>query len=644
MESSASSRGTPQAVALDQIDTSADDRLPSGMGEMDRVLGGGLVRGSLVLLAGDPGVGKSTLVLRLAAELASPKRPCLYVAAEESAAQIRMRAERMGIGGEGLFVYAETAMDGALAEAERLRAGVMVVDSIQTVRADGLASAPGSVTQVRESTLRLLQYAKATHTPVLIVGHVTKEGMVAGPRLLEHIVDAVLYLEGDDHHAHRLLRSVKNRFGPTFEVAVFEMDGAGLREVTNPSAMLLAGRDASAPGSAVAVAMEGTRPLLVEIQALVAPTTYSLPRRLANGLDLNRLEHAAGGAGAQGRRWTVGARRLRQRGGRVAATRAGHRPGRGAGGGIQSQRSAAAPGGGGGGRGWAGRRTANGSLRSTTGRRSGAAGFHSLRGPGRRTNQRPSDHGRARGQSAAGPGRSAGVSADAVVLGAGSSARMGGTDKLLADLEGAPVIIWSLRAFEDCQGVRSVVVTTSKKNEELIREAVDQAGLSKVRAFVHGGASRAGSVLHGLRALDTEPPEYVAVHDGARPLVTAAMIEDGLRMARVYGAAVAAVPATDTLKIVDRERLVIRTPLRSSVWHAQTPQFARFPDLLGAHERQTAMLDLYTDDVSVLEAEGLPVRVFEGSRENLKITTPDDLDAAARIVRQRRAAAATQVG
>ena len=288
-ESPGSSRAAPASVALDQIDTSADDRLPSGMGEMDRVLGGGLVRGSLVLLAGDPGVGKSTLVLRLAAELASPRRPCLYVAAEESAAQIRMRAERMDIGGDGLFVYAETAMDGALAEAERLRAGMLVVDSIQTVRADGLASAPGSVTQVRESTLRLLQYAKATHTPVLIVGHVTKEGMVAGPRLLEHIVDAVLYLEGDDHHAHRLLRSVKNRFGPTFEVAVFEMDGSGLREVTNPSAMLLAGRDATAPGSAVAVAMEGTRPLLVEIQALVAPTTYSQPRRLANGLDLNRL-------------------------------------------------------------------------------------------------------------------------------------------------------------------------------------------------------------------------------------------------------------------------------------------------------------------------------------------------------------------
>ena len=235
------------------------------------------------------------------------------------------------------------------------------------------------------------------------------------------------------------------------------------------------------------------------------------------------------------------------------------------------------------------------------------------------------------------------MSADAVVLGAGSSARMGGADKLLADLEGEPVIVWSLRAFEACQGIRSVVVTTSEDNEDRIRDAVKWAELTKVRAFVRGGASRAESVLQGLRALDVQPPEFVAVHDGARPLVTPALIEEGLRTARVYGAAVAAVPATDTLKIVDRERLVIRTPLRSSVWHAQTPQFARFPDLLGAHERQTAMLDLYTDDVSVLEAEGLPVRVFEGSRENLKITTPDDLDSAARIVRQRRAAAATQV-
>ena len=235
------------------------------------------------------------------------------------------------------------------------------------------------------------------------------------------------------------------------------------------------------------------------------------------------------------------------------------------------------------------------------------------------------------------------MSADAVVLGAGFSARMGGADKLLADLEGEPVIVWSLRAFEACQGIRSVVVTTSEDNEDRIRDAVKRAALTKVQAFVRGGASRAESVLQGLRALDVQSPEYVAVHDGARPLVTPALIEEGLRTARVYGAAVAAVPATDTLKIVDRQRVVVRTPLRSSVWHAQTPQFARYAALLAAHERHALMLDRFTDDASVLEAEGLPVRVFEASRENLKVTTPDDLDSAARIVRQRRAAAATQV-
>ena len=227
------------------------------------------------------------------------------------------------------------------------------------------------------------------------------------------------------------------------------------------------------------------------------------------------------------------------------------------------------------------------------------------------------------------------MSADAVVLGAGSSARMGGADKLLADLEGQPVIAWSLRAFEHCPGVRSVVVTTSEHNEQSIRAAVEQSALTKVRAFVRGGASRAESVLHGLRALDDRPPDYVAVHDGARPLVTPGLIEDGLRTARMYGAAVAAVPATDTLKIVDRQRVVVRTPLRSSVWHAQTPQFARYDDLRAAHERHAAMLDQFTDDASLLEAEGLPVRVFEASRENLKITTPADLKLAAQILQQR---------
>ena len=277
------------SVAFEDIDTTNDERLSSDISELDRVLGGGLVQGSLVLLAGDPGIGKSTLILRIAANIAATGRSCLYVAAEESASQIRMRARRMGIKGDGLYIYPEISVEGAVLEASRINAGIIMVDSIQTVRADDVDSAPGGISRVRESMLRLLHHAKTTQTPTLIVGHVTKEGTVAGPRMLEHIVDTVLYLEGDDRHSHRLLRTVKNRFGPSFEVGVFKMDSSGLVEVSNPSAMLLAGRDEAAPGSAVAVAMEGSRPLLVEIQALAAPTSYSLPRRLATGLDLNRL-------------------------------------------------------------------------------------------------------------------------------------------------------------------------------------------------------------------------------------------------------------------------------------------------------------------------------------------------------------------
>ena len=277
------------AVPLSDVRAESSDRQTTGLPEFDRVLGGGLVAGSLVLLAGDPGIGKSTLALQVAAQLVERGVPCLYVASEESPSQIRMRAARLGVEGASLFVYADTIIEGAIAEAQRLRAGLIVVDSIQSVRSDGLDSAPGTVSQVREAATRLLHFAKTSRTSVLIVGHVTKEGTVAGPRTLEHIVDTVLYLEGDDFHAHRLLRSVKNRFGPAFEVAVYEMRGDGMFEVPNPSALFLAERDASAPGSTVAVPMEGTRPLLVEVQALVSPTAYALPRRLATGFDVNRL-------------------------------------------------------------------------------------------------------------------------------------------------------------------------------------------------------------------------------------------------------------------------------------------------------------------------------------------------------------------
>lgn len=277
------------AVALAQVEDDAGARRSTGMAEFDRVLGGGLVEGGLILIGGDPGIGKSTLVLRAAASLGTAKRPVLYIAAEESPQQIRMRARRMGLEASDVHIYPDTEIGSALAEAQRLRAGLVVADSIQTVRVDGLAGAPGSISQVREATLQIMQFAKTTQTPVVLVGHVTKEGTVAGPRTLEHIVDTVLYLEGDDFHTQRLLRSVKNRFGPTFEVAVFEMRSDGLDEVPNPSALFLAERDARAPGSSVAVPLEGTRPLVVEIQALVAPTAYSLPKRLATGFDLNRL-------------------------------------------------------------------------------------------------------------------------------------------------------------------------------------------------------------------------------------------------------------------------------------------------------------------------------------------------------------------
>ena len=287
--SAAPSSASVVAVPLGAVQDDSAARRSTGMVEFDRVLGGGLVAGALVLIGGDPGIGKSTLVLRAAAALGTDRRPVLYAAAEESPQQLRMRASRMGLEASAIHIYPDTEIGGALSEAQRLRAGLIVVDSIQTVRVEGLGAAPGSVSQVREATMQIMQFAKTSQTPVLLVGHVTKEGTVAGPRTLEHIVDTVLYLEGDDFHAQRLLRSVKNRFGPTFEVAVFEMRGDGLREVPNPSALFLAERDARAPGSAVAVTLEGTRPLVVEVQALAAPTAYALPKRLATGFDLNRL-------------------------------------------------------------------------------------------------------------------------------------------------------------------------------------------------------------------------------------------------------------------------------------------------------------------------------------------------------------------
>lgn len=264
-------------------------RASLAMDELDRVLGGGLVPGSLVLIGGDPGIGKSTLLLQASGAMAAADKPVLYVSGEESAQQIKLRAERLGLAGDGLYLLTETNVEAIINHLEQLQPRLVVVDSVQTVYLDELDSAAGSVSQVRESAARLMQVAKRHGIPVFLIGHVTKAGAIAGPRVLEHIVDTVLYLEGDRFHAYRLLRCVKNRFGASSEVGVFEMRDVGMVEVTNPSEAFLAERLLNAAGSAIAVTLEGTRPLLVEIQALSSTTSFGNPRRTANGIDFNRL-------------------------------------------------------------------------------------------------------------------------------------------------------------------------------------------------------------------------------------------------------------------------------------------------------------------------------------------------------------------
>lgn len=285
--------GAP-AVELSQMADEEEPRLPSGQPEFDRVLGGGIVRASLVLVGGDPGIGKSTLLLQAGASLAARqagagRRGVLYVSGEESAAQLKLRCARLGLSGERLFALAETSLDAVFRQAEELQPALLILDSIQTVYSESAGQAPGSIAQLRQCTMELMRWAKTNGTPVFIVGHVTKDGDIAGPRLLEHIVDVVLYLEGERFSSYRLLRGVKNRFGSVDEVGVFEMTGEGMRAVENPSAAFIAERAAQAIGSAVVPTLEGSRPLLVEVQALTSPTVTPAPRRTANGLDVNRL-------------------------------------------------------------------------------------------------------------------------------------------------------------------------------------------------------------------------------------------------------------------------------------------------------------------------------------------------------------------
>jgi len=278
-----------EPVLLNEIQARDEDRFVTKIGELDRVLGGGIVPGSVVLIGGDPGIGKSTLVLQMLRQVSELRGKALYVTGEESPAQIKMRAQRLGVKAEHLYVLAETALDDIIRAADALEPQVLVVDSVQTVFTSELPSAPGSVGQVREVSGRLMIHAKKTGMPTFLIGHVTKDGAIAGPRVLEHIVDTVLYFEGDKGHSFRILRAVKNRFGSTNEIGVFEMKENGLAEVANPSEIFLAERPADATGSVVVSSLEGSRPILAELQALVAPSKLTMPRRTCIGVDYNRV-------------------------------------------------------------------------------------------------------------------------------------------------------------------------------------------------------------------------------------------------------------------------------------------------------------------------------------------------------------------
>ena len=282
-----SQTSSDEVMRLSEIRYSEQDRTKSNIGELDRVLGGGFVEGSLILLGGDPGIGKSTLTLQIAQK--NPEMTIFYVAGEESASQIRQRAARLQIKGDNLLIYQNTEISSVIQKAREIKPDLLVVDSIQTVFSSALSSLPGSIQQIRECSAMLQQISKKENVTTLLIGHVTKEGDIAGPRILEHMVDTVLHFDGDQSQLHRLLRSVKNRFGPARETGVFEMTERGLKEITNPSDLFLSEMDSNVSGNAVTCIMEGSRPILVEVQALVTPSSYSTPQRTSSGFDQRRL-------------------------------------------------------------------------------------------------------------------------------------------------------------------------------------------------------------------------------------------------------------------------------------------------------------------------------------------------------------------
>ncbi|KRN28279.1 DNA repair protein RadA [Liquorilactobacillus mali] len=283
------SGNSPKPQLIDEVDVQDNPRTTTASVELDRVLGGGIVPGSLILIGGDPGIGKSTLLLQLSGQLAKQKLTVLYVSGEESAMQIKLRAQRLGVKGQQFYLYPETDMTSIHQYIDKLKPDFVVIDSVQTMQEPEMSSAVGSVAQIREVTAELMQIAKTNGITIFIVGHVTKGGAIAGPKILEHMVDTVLYFEGDLHHAYRILRAVKNRFGSTNEIGIFEMKEGGLYEVQNPSEIFLEERLSGATGSAIVVSLEGTRPILVEIQALVTPTAFGNAKRTTTGLDHNRI-------------------------------------------------------------------------------------------------------------------------------------------------------------------------------------------------------------------------------------------------------------------------------------------------------------------------------------------------------------------
>ena len=279
---------TNKPMALNSVEGKESFRTSTGFDELDRVLGGGIVKGSLVLVGGEPGIGKSTLILQLCDKIKGDGK-VLYVSGEESAEQIKLRADRLNIQNDDIMFFAETDIDNVQASILELNPKLVIIDSIQTMYSDEITSAPGTVSQVREITARIMKLCKCNNITTIIIGHVTKEGNIAGPRVLEHMVDTVLYLEGERYFSYRILRSVKNRFGSTNEVGMFEMQNEGMMEISNPSTILISEREDNPPGSAIVATMEGTRPLLIELQALTSTTVFGFPRRTANGFDVNRL-------------------------------------------------------------------------------------------------------------------------------------------------------------------------------------------------------------------------------------------------------------------------------------------------------------------------------------------------------------------